>query len=159
MRDGKEVPIEELPLRAAAARGIEVRDVELDVAFTDGAVVNLFGHAAPLLYRPGQPLKEVMTRRQIDVLLGIMEGYQFSAVQTPLEPGDVLLLFTDGVTDASDVQNNTFGVKGVQDALRDAGAAGPQALIDRVARAVQQHAAGRATAFDDITLAALGRDR
>jgi serine phosphatase RsbU (regulator of sigma subunit)/pSer/pThr/pTyr-binding forkhead associated (FHA) protein len=117
------------------------------------------GHAAPLLYRPGQPLKEVMTRRQIDVLLGIMEGYTFSAVQTPLEPGDVLLLFTDGVTDAADVQNNTFGVKGVQAALREAGSAGPQALIDRVARAVQQHAAGRATAFDDITLAALGRDR
>jgi signal transduction histidine kinase len=53
LRDGKEVPFGELPIQLAAARGAEVRDVEMDIVFPDGAVVNLFGHAAPLLDEGG----------------------------------------------------------------------------------------------------------
>jgi signal transduction histidine kinase len=53
-RAGKEVPEPELPLQLTAARGGEARDVEVDVVFPDGAVVNLFGHAAPLLDEQGR---------------------------------------------------------------------------------------------------------
>ncbi len=53
-RDGKELPAAELPLQLAAARGMEVRDVELDILFPDGCIANLFGHAAPLLDEQGQ---------------------------------------------------------------------------------------------------------
>ena len=38
----------------AASRGVEVRDAEFDVVFPDGTVVNLFGHAAPLLDENGR---------------------------------------------------------------------------------------------------------
>src|SRR5262249_14567633 len=139
------------------------RFVSLALALLDpptGAVTIVSaGHDSPQIYRPGQPLRAVMTRKQIDVLLGIMEGYSFSAVQVALEPGDVLMLFTDGVPDASDVGNKRFGQDGVARALEGAGPLTPQGLVDRLAQAVQKHAAGRATAFDDVTLVAIGRDR
>ncbi len=54
LRDGREVPAGELPIQLAAARGAEVRDAEMDIVFPDGAIVNLFGHAAPLLDERGQ---------------------------------------------------------------------------------------------------------
>ena len=54
LREGKEVPLEAFPMLIAASRGVEVRDAEFDVVFPDGAVVNLFGHAAPLLDEHGR---------------------------------------------------------------------------------------------------------
>jgi signal transduction histidine kinase/FixJ family two-component response regulator len=48
LRDGKEPAVGELPMQIAGARGIEVRDQELDIVHADGEVINLFGHAAPL---------------------------------------------------------------------------------------------------------------
>ena len=52
-QDGQEVLAEELPMQRAAARGEEVRDVEIDIVFPDGAIVHLFGYAAPLLDEHG----------------------------------------------------------------------------------------------------------
>lgn len=139
------------------------RFVSLALAVVDPAshtvTIVSTGHNSPLLYRPGEPLKEVIGRRETGVLLGIMEDYPFDAMSVSLEPGDILLLFTDGVTDAADVKNVQFTLKGVQAVADGAGACGPQQLIDLIAKAVQQHAAGRAAAFDDITLLALGRNR
>jgi serine phosphatase RsbU (regulator of sigma subunit)/pSer/pThr/pTyr-binding forkhead associated (FHA) protein len=126
---------------------------------TDTVTLVSAGHASPLLYRPGQPLKELLTRRETGVLLGIMEGYPFESYTFPLAPGDVLLLYTDGVNEAIDVHGNQYGLKGMQASLQSAGILAPQALVDRLASAIQRHAAGRATAFDDVTMACLGRNR
>jgi sigma-B regulation protein RsbU (phosphoserine phosphatase) len=73
-----------------------------------------------------------------------------------LEPGDSLLLFTDGVPEAHDRLNNQFGNKGIQAALASAGGAGPKQLIESLVRAVQAHASGR-NPHDDVTLVGFGR--
>lgn len=54
MRDGVELQSDDLPLQRAARTGLEVRDASLDVAFNDGSVRNLFGHAAPLRDENGE---------------------------------------------------------------------------------------------------------
>jgi PAS domain S-box-containing protein len=48
IRKGQDIPPEELPVQVAAARGVEVRDYELDLVFEDGVVRHLLGNAAPL---------------------------------------------------------------------------------------------------------------
>ena len=88
--------------------------------------------------------------------LGILEGYSFESCQVVLQPGDALLLFTDGVTDAQDKNSNGFTPRGLVAAVQGAGAARPRGLVERVVKAVQQHASGR-DAFDDLTLVCLGR--
>ncbi len=51
---GVELPPQELPMQKAAANGIEVRDVELEMRFEDGRVRFLFGNASPLRDESGQ---------------------------------------------------------------------------------------------------------
>ena len=47
-RDGREVPIEELPLQQAISRGVEQQAVELELLHADGSSVGLLGNAVPL---------------------------------------------------------------------------------------------------------------
>jgi PAS domain S-box-containing protein len=55
LRDGVEVPANDLPLQKAARLGLETRDMELDVAFDDGSTVRLLEYAVPLLDDQGRP--------------------------------------------------------------------------------------------------------
>jgi signal transduction histidine kinase len=54
-RQGRELPAEDLPMQQAAARGVEVRNTELDIVHPDGTTINLLCYAAPLLDERGQP--------------------------------------------------------------------------------------------------------
>ncbi len=114
------------------------------------------GHPSPLLLRRGvdDPI-EVVPKCDAGMPLGIMEGSVYAAVQLTMQPGDALLLFTDGVTDAEDVQNKQFGLDGVHGVLRR-GAAGPKGAVEGLLKAVHAHAAGN-DPFDDITVVSLGR--
>jgi sigma-B regulation protein RsbU (phosphoserine phosphatase) len=114
------------------------------------------GHPSPLLIRRGAagPI-EVVPKREAGMPLGISPGSAYTAVELGLEPGDSLLLFTDGVTDSESVQKKQFGLDGLHGVLRG-GVPGPKGMIDGLLRAVQTHAAGNEP-FDDITMVSLGR--
>jgi len=70
MRDGKEVPDDELPMQVAARLGREVRDFEFDLIRSDGVKLHEFGHAVPLL----DPAGNVMG--SLGVFLDITERKQ-----------------------------------------------------------------------------------
>jgi two-component system CheB/CheR fusion protein len=53
-RGGKEIPPHELPMQYAAAHGVDVRAVEEDLVFDDGAVVPVYGSATPLFDERGR---------------------------------------------------------------------------------------------------------
>jgi sigma-B regulation protein RsbU (phosphoserine phosphatase) len=74
----------------------------------------------------------------------------------PLEPGDVLFFYTDGVTEARNAGNEQYGL----DRLRRAVATGPndvEALGAAVLADVRRFAAGRPP-NDDMTIVCVGRD-
>lgn len=52
-RNGKELSLAELPMQYAAAHGVELRDVELDLVFTDGSSKRIYGYASPLFDEEG----------------------------------------------------------------------------------------------------------
>jgi serine phosphatase RsbU (regulator of sigma subunit)/pSer/pThr/pTyr-binding forkhead associated (FHA) protein len=116
------------------------------------------GHESPLLYRSNGELQEVITREVAGFPLGIMEGASYSSCQLTLEPGESLLIFTDGVKDALNVNGDQFKVMGIQQALQRMGAASPVQLVETLAQAIDTHAAGREP-FDDVTLVGMGRVR
>jgi serine phosphatase RsbU (regulator of sigma subunit)/pSer/pThr/pTyr-binding forkhead associated (FHA) protein len=137
------------------------RFVTLAVALLDpikhtAALVNA-GHLAPLVYRQatGQ-FHEAVPKEKAGVPLGILQGYGFEACSVALGPGDTLLMFTDGVTDSRNVQDRALEMTGVEAALRDVAPASAAAVVERLSKAVKQHASGRAP-HDDVTLVALGR--
>jgi serine phosphatase RsbU (regulator of sigma subunit) len=88
--------------------------------------------------------------------LGVVKQLPIERDQVILEPGDLLVLYTDGVIDAIDEAEEEFGQDRLESVLyrhRDLPA---QALVDAVLAAVWDHARG-APVLDDITLWVLRR--
>jgi serine phosphatase RsbU (regulator of sigma subunit)/pSer/pThr/pTyr-binding forkhead associated (FHA) protein len=115
------------------------------------------GHPSPQLVRnAGNAVQDVVPKSTAGLPLGMVEGSTYEACQIVLQPGDNLLLFSDGVPDALDARNVAFSMKGIQRIVQEAGAVSPSVLGERLVRAVGQHASKR-DPHDDITLVCLGR--
>ncbi|MBK8508160.1 MAG: SpoIIE family protein phosphatase [Candidatus Competibacteraceae bacterium] len=86
--------------------------------------------------------------------LGVMSEIAYAERDITLTPGDCLLLYTDGATDAIDERARVFATDGLREALESAGEVAVDELVRGIAARVQQFA-GNAPQFDDITLMAL----
>jgi serine phosphatase RsbU (regulator of sigma subunit)/pSer/pThr/pTyr-binding forkhead associated (FHA) protein len=138
-----------------ADRFVTLALVVLDPAGHTATLVSA-GHPSPLLHRPGTPLRDAMPKDVAGVPLGIMDGFSYDSYRIRLEPGDSLLLFTDGVNEALNVKGEEFRMIGIESALKNAGKVPPSALVDQLVRAVKAHAVGR-DPHDDLTVVSLGR--
>jgi len=140
--------------------GIADRFVTLVAAVIDpeSHVVTLVnaGHPPPLIYRRAtRTVGEAISNDAAGFPLGVLDGFEYASCQVGLEPGDSILAFTDGVTEAMDVNNVQLRTKGVYAAMRGE-AHSPRALGEQVVKAVKQFAAGRSQS-DDIALVGFGR--
>jgi sigma-B regulation protein RsbU (phosphoserine phosphatase) len=77
--------------------------------------------------------------------------------ETALEPGEVVVIFTDGVTDAMNAAHERFGEARLHQSLL-AAPAGATAVGETIVKAVQHHVAEHPQ-FDDITLVCIARTR
>src|SRR5476649_2663473 len=128
----------------------------LDPATHTVTLVNA-GHPAPLLYRHAERKFSVAVPREDDgQSLGISPGSTYQSYEVTLDPGDSLLMFSDGVTDAQSVANKPFRMKGVLSTLAQPGPDSPHDLAQRLVEAIQKHAVG-GPQYDDITLICFGR--
>lgn len=125
-------------------------------------VVNA-GHMNPRLFRAASgELVDAISTDLTGLPLGVMPGYEYEAVTLPLDTGDLLAVFTDGVTDAMSPAGALFGPEGVDAALAPpddpVAAAGwaPKRVGERLVQAVRRHANGRPQ-NDDIALMLFGR--
>ena len=107
------------------------------------------GHNPPLLRRAGGSFALLNTPGGL-VLAG-MEGITYRAQTLQLQPGDVLYLYTDGVTEAADAKEELFGTQRLQDALNRVIGSDPEALCNAVLKQVDRFV-GDAPQFDDITM-------
>ena len=78
---------------------------------------------------------------------------EYSATELRLEPGDWLVLFTDGVTEAANEDDVEFGDERVVQAIGVHQTSEPDAMCDAIVAAVRAHTVGRA-AGDDLTIVA-----
>jgi sigma-B regulation protein RsbU (phosphoserine phosphatase) len=74
--------------------------------------------------------------------LGIQDDWEYSDTTITLSPGDVLTLYTDGITEAMNRENELFGDARLDEALRQERSSTAEYLADLVAR-VDAHSAGR----------------
>jgi anti-sigma regulatory factor (Ser/Thr protein kinase) len=86
--------------------------------------------------------------------LGVKEGEIYEQRSVPLEPGDTLLLFSDGITDARNGAGLGFGFDQLERLVKENGRLAPDALIDAVAGAVRNFA-GNVRPSDDQTSVAI----
>ncbi len=137
-------------------RWITLTAAVLDASNQVVTLVNA-GQCTPLLYRyRSNSLQEAIAGQAAGVPLGVIETPAYGSAQVELQPGDSLLLFTDGVIDALNAQNQRFETQGISAALQGRGPFLPQSLGQEIVRAVEHHAAGHSQ-YDDITLLSFGR--
>jgi serine phosphatase RsbU (regulator of sigma subunit) len=125
----------------------------LDVERHRFRVVNA-GHPCPLIRRCDGRLEE-FGRSASGLPLGIMPDYLYQSAETSIEPGETVILYTDGVTDAMDAGGQRLGDDVFRHAVLRAGS-GAAAVGEEVVSTIQQHVADRPQ-FDDITLVCISR--
>jgi sigma-B regulation protein RsbU (phosphoserine phosphatase) len=91
---------------------------------------------------------------------GLVAGMQPDAVygerEVALAPGETLLLYTDGVTEAEDPKGALYGEERLVEEIAKTHAGDAEALVREVRASVEKHAGGAAQS-DDVTLLAIRR--
>lgn len=107
------------------------------------------GHEAPLLFRSEDDEPERLD--PTGLLLGVMEetGYESGSVR--LRPGDLLVLYSDGVTEAMNAGEEAFGREGLVEVVKKHRGAPAERITEAVLEAISNYA-GEAGQSDDITL-------
>ncbi len=108
------------------------------------------GHNPPVIRRKDGGTEFLRSRPGL-VLAG-MEGIRYRKNELQLEPGDVLYLYTDGVTEATDTDNQLYGEDRLLQVAKQS--PDPQLLCSQVKADVDAFV-GEAPQFDDITMLAL----
>jgi sigma-B regulation protein RsbU (phosphoserine phosphatase) len=127
----------------------------LDAA-TRRLTYSLAGHNPPRLVRGG---RVTSVDRRSELPLGIIAEQCYAQATVALEPGDLLLLYTDGITEAVSppkeaAPRQLFGVERLDRVLLDCGASSAAECVDRVRAAVAAFSEN-APPTDDQTLIAL----
>jgi CHASE2 domain-containing sensor protein/serine phosphatase RsbU (regulator of sigma subunit) len=109
------------------------------------------GHDAPLLWREGQV---AALERASGPPLGVVEALTYEVQRVALQPGDRLLVITDGITEAIDAKGRFFGAERLMHSFEQLGSASPEQIVVSIKAEVDAFAAG-VEAADDLTLMCL----
>ena len=110
------------------------------------------GHNPPYMRRADGSIEVVSGT--VGLVLGVMPGMAYPDHTIQLLPGDRLILYTDGVTEAFNSADEAYGVERLIAEVKAHGDGAATALVERICRSVTSFA-GAAPQSDDITLTVL----
>ncbi len=112
------------------------------------------GHEPPLLFT-GRDEPKLL--QEGGTVIGIGEGLPFEEATVRFEPGDVLVVYSDGITEAMNPVKEQFGEETLMRLVRQDIGLSADELIARITEAVKAHA-GEAPQHDDITALVVRRE-
>ena len=107
------------------------------------------GHNPPLIVGAGGAVRPLPTRPGL--VLGYLPLFRYVEDTTVLAPGELLFLYTDGISEAMDRNEQIFSLERLQQVLREHGGSEVRALLNATLQAVSDFA-GDAPQSDDLTL-------
>ena len=105
------------------------------------------GHNPPFLVRNGQ----IVPLDTGGLLLGSFSHAEYEEARVDLYPGDIMVFYTDGVTEAQNEQGEEFGVRRLLDLVRTYRDLGAMDMVRRICREVQRFESDAFTQ-DDLTI-------
>lgn len=117
------------------------------------------GHDDPAVYRKGEGFS--LSKIKHNIVVGAMPGIPYKDFEIQLYPGDKVFLYTDGVPEATDKENEMFNTGRMLEALNRHSDEPLEMLLSSVRQAVDDFV-GEAPQFDDLTMLCLeyiGQDR
>lgn len=107
------------------------------------------GHNPPLLLRARDKMIEWLTTQ--DSLLGIEENLEFHEKKVTLQKGDLLILYTDGLTEAQNPRGERFGAQRLLEAAQQGSQKSPSEVLSFLLAVWDEFTAARPPS-DDVTL-------
>jgi len=107
------------------------------------------GHPPPLLMRRGEDRFRAL--KVTGIALGVVEGMKYEERQIDLMPGDILVLYTDGVNEAINDCEEQFGLARLCRTVRGSRDLTAQEILDSILQDISRFA-GEQEQFDDITM-------
>jgi sigma-B regulation protein RsbU (phosphoserine phosphatase) len=115
------------------------------------------GHPPPMLWRPTCATKPALpTLIAKGIVLGVMEEITLEERQVTLTPGDILILYTDGVTEPINSAGEEFGEERLAQIIASRSDQPCSDIVRQIRGAVWDFA-GQQTQFDDYTLVGIKR--
>ncbi len=113
------------------------------------------GHMPPLIRRASGDVEQVCVE-EAGLPLGILQDFEYESLELTLAPGDVLVMYTDGINEAMNAQGELLTTVAVIDEIKTSQAKTAQTIGQRICQAMNQHM-GQVTAIDDSCLVCVGR--
>ena len=123
----------------------------LEISTGKGVAANA-GHEYPVIKRAGLPWE--LQKAKHSPAVAVREGMKFRETEFELNPGDRLYLYTDGVAEATNAENQLFGTDRMIEALNRHADDPVEELLPSIKREVDSFV-GDAPQFDDITMLTL----
>ncbi len=111
------------------------------------------GHNPPLLLSGALPPQRLEAG---GLVLGVLEDHGYEQETVPLRPGDLLVLYSDGITEAATPEGEQFGDERLLQLIRDYRNETSSALLERILHAVDRYAL-HCLQSDDRTVVVLKR--
>lgn len=127
---------------------------ELDTAEGSFRYINA-GHNAPFVFRSGRPFERLPATATV---LGFQRGLAFEGRETWVAPGEAILLFTDGITEAFNLSDEEYGESRLELFLKKNRDLPRDKFIQDIIRDVLQFC-GPAKPGDDMTLVFVDRKK
>ena len=108
------------------------------------------GHCAPLLLRADGGVERL---EPTATMLGAFEEWSCGEDEVALQPGDTLVLYSDGVTEAANESGDDFGEERVIDAVRNSPGHSANERVNAIVNAVAAHSGS--ARMDDVTVTAI----
>ena len=114
------------------------------------------GHNPPVIL---QPDGDVFTLNILpNIALGVWNGYEFKGESYNMQRGSALFMYTDGVTEAEDMDKSLYGEQRLLDLLRREDSRSARIITEHVVDDIARHA-GDARQSDDITILCCSLDQ
>ncbi len=110
------------------------------------------GHEYPVLKPAGGSFELFKDRHGF--VIGGMDGMRYREYELQLEPGAKVFVYTDGLPEATDDDQEMFGKERMMEALNRETEASPQKILQNVRKSVEDFVGG-AEQFDDLTMLCL----
>jgi sigma-B regulation protein RsbU (phosphoserine phosphatase) len=116
------------------------------------------GHCAPVVVRARGAIEAVGSSGfPLGLTFGTEDGARYPVERIALGPGDVLVIYTDGLTEAVNAGDEEYGAERLFAVFESSRGCGPRELIARCLADVSSFQGGRER-HDDLTVMAIGRE-
>ena len=117
--------------------------------------IAIAGHMPIMIRKPDGTVEE-FGEEIIGVPLGVIEDYPFDVAERIIQPGELCVIYTDGVSEAMNPDSDLYGMDRLRKLMVDSPAGAGEQLGKTILADVRKFAAGRPQ-NDDITLMVFGR--